>query len=105
MYWYIWHKKQGTYGTKAHTIQKAHIAQKAHGTHVAQKAHRTCMAHMAQKTHTGRFFLTRQWEWELQRGPQIPPLNFFRLLVGRWGSFNICTYRPTFQGGEGLPCR
>ena len=52
-------------------------------------------------------FLTAQWEWELQRGPQISPtpphpLNFFRLLEGRWGSLNIFPYRPT-QGGGGRP--
>ena len=41
-------------------------------------------------------FLTAQWEWELQRGP----LNFFRLLEGRWGSLNIFPYRPTQGGGE-----
>ena len=92
-------KGHSTYMTqKAHRSHKAHIAQKAHGTHVAQKAHRTCMAHMAQKTHTGRFF-----NWTMGMGitrrPSDPPLNFFRLLVGRWGSFNIFTYRPTLQEG------
>ena len=48
-------------------------------------------------------FLTGQWEWELQRGPQIPPpLNFFDYWRGggailtfllndqhRWGGWGV----------------
>ena len=48
-----------------------------------------------------KIFLTGQWEWELQGGPQIPPPKRFSIIGGEVGSFKIFTYRPTLQG-EGV---
>ena len=46
-------------------------------------------------------FLTGQWEWELQRGPQIPPpLTFFNYWRG--GGALLTFYLPTNTGGGGL---
>ena len=55
-------------------------------------------------------FLTGQWEWELQRGPQIPPpLNFFDYWRGG-GAILTFLLNDQHRGGEGvsvkkLPCR
>ena len=68
--------------------------------HMWHKKHIEHVWHIWHKKHIQEDFFNWAMGMGITRRPSDPPpLNFFRLLVGRWGSFNIFTYRPTLQGG------
>ena len=87
------------------------MAQKGHSTHIAQKAHISRKAHIAQKAHgthmAQKHIQEDLFNWAMgmgitKRPSDPPPLNFFRLLVGRWALLKFLLTDQHFREGGGV---